>query len=147
MADTRVQLEVEEWIRAEWLPEHLGHPFDRERVSLTSGGEHSFAAVSRDRRTVATISTGKATTAGGKLGVGKLNKLRADMLFLTMVDADRKLVILTEADMHELCLREVEAGRVPQGIDFVHAAVPLQLRERLDAAREASSREVTPRSG
>ena len=66
MADTRVQLEVEEWIRAEWLPEHLGHSFDRERVPLTSGGEHSFAAVSRDRRTVATISTGKATTAGGE---------------------------------------------------------------------------------
>lgn len=146
MADTRVQHEVEDWIRREWLPKRYGQSFQRDKVVLVTGGEHNFAAVSADRRIVAKISTGSASTASGNLAVGKLMKLRADMLFLTMVEADRKLIILTEQDMHDLCMRELAAGRVPAGIDFVTASIPPELQRQLDAARRASSREVTPGS-
>ena len=61
MADTRVQLEVEEWVRLNRL--------HRERVRLTSGGVFDFDAVSEDQKIVATTST-------GKLAVGKLVKRR-----------------------------------------------------------------------
>jgi hypothetical protein len=38
MADTRMQLEVEDWVRREWMPGKFGQPFFRERVRLSPGG-------------------------------------------------------------------------------------------------------------
>lgn len=147
MADTQVQYhDVEGWIRTEWMPGRYGQSFERRDVTLTPGGKHNFAAVSSDGRIIAKISTGTATTEGGKFASGKAMKIRADMLFLTMVDADKKLVILTQQDMYDWCLRESSAGRVPLDIEFAKATIPPDLQERLDAARRASSREVTPRS-
>ena len=81
MADTRVQLEVEDWVRREWMPHKLGQQFSRERVRLSSGGVCDFDAVSSDRRIVAAISTSGAVTAGGKHAVGKLLKIRSDCFF------------------------------------------------------------------
>src|SRR5271163_643988 len=100
MADTRIQLEVEDWVRRNWLASHLGQRFARERLPLRSGGVFDFDAVSEDHSIVATISTSGSKTAGGKHAVGKILKLRSDMLFLTMVEAKRRVVVLTENDMH-----------------------------------------------
>jgi len=126
------------------MPDTYGQSFQRERLMLETGGEHAFAAVSTDRGVVATISTGGATTASGKFATGKVMKLRSDMLFLTMVSAIRRLIVLTEEDMYNLCLREKSGGRVPASIEFVHVMIPSGLQKRLVAARAASSREVTP---
>jgi hypothetical protein len=104
MADTRVQLEVEDWVRTNWMKETYGQKFGRERVKLRSGGKFDFDAVSSDDEIVATISTSASITSGGKHGVGKMMKIRSDMLFLTMADAKRRLVVLTEKDMFDKCL-------------------------------------------
>ncbi len=131
MADTRCQLECEDWVRLNWLPKRYDQPFHRERVELSSGGVFDFDAVSADRSIVATISTSGAKTASGKHAVGKLLKLRADMLFLLLANAPRSLVVLTERDMYDLCLKERQGGRMPQSIEFVHAKLPKDLAERL----------------
>jgi len=144
VADTRVQHEVEDWVRSEWMPKEYGQSFERERLVLESGGEHGFAAVSTDRTIAATICTGGAKTAGGNFASGKVMKLRSDMLFLTMVGASRRLIVLTEDDTYELCLREREAGRVPAGIEFAHVTIPPALQKRLVVARGISSRESSP---
>jgi len=68
------------------------------------------------------------------------------MLFLTMLDASKKLVLVTEPDMYDFCLKEEEARRVPVGIEFVRVEIPEPLHTRLDAAKAESSREVSPRS-
>src|SRR2546422_10975751 len=106
MADTRVQLEVEDWVRQNWMPKQYGHLFRRERLRLDSGGVFDFDAVSADNATVATISTSAGSTASGKHPTGKLMKLRSDMFFLLLVDAKRRLVVLTEPNMYELCVKE-----------------------------------------
>ena len=59
MADTRVQLEVEDWVRKQWMPSEFGQRFSRERVRLDSGGMFDFDAVSADESTVATNSNRK----------------------------------------------------------------------------------------
>jgi len=146
MADTRIQLQVEDWVRAYWMPRTLGQGFRRERVPLKSGGVFDFDAVSDDGKVVAAISTSGAYTSAGKLAVGKLHKLRSDMLFLLLAEAERRLIILTERDMFDLCCREKEAGRVPAEIEFLHADIPGDLRARLNAARKTASDEVQPRS-
>ena len=69
-------------------------------------------------------------------------KIRSDMLFLTMAEAKRRIVVLTEKDMFERCLSEVAGGRVPPEVEFALAVIPDDLRSRLIAAREQSSKEV-----
>jgi hypothetical protein len=78
MADTRVQLEVEDWVRRNWMAAQFGTKFSRERLPLRSGGVFDFDAVSDDHSIVATISTSGAKTSGGKHAVGKILKLRSD---------------------------------------------------------------------
>jgi hypothetical protein len=38
MADTRVQLEVEDWVREHWMQQQFGQNFYRNRLKLSSGG-------------------------------------------------------------------------------------------------------------
>lgn len=144
MADTRCQVECEDWIRREWMPTVFGQSFYRERMPLSSGGVFDFDAVSADKAIVASISTSGSRTASGKHAVGKLMKLRSDMLFLLLCDAPRKVIVLCEADMHALCQRERDSGRVPKEIEFVHAPLPDELAIKLVAARKLSSDEVSP---
>jgi hypothetical protein len=141
MVDTRVQLEVEDWVRRNWMQSQFGIRFSRERLRLRSGGVFDFDAVSADQSIVATISTSASLTSGKKHGVGKMLKLRSDMLFLTMVEAKRRLVILTEREMCDRCEKEAAGGRVPPEIEFACATIPNELRERLVAARQKASGE------
>ncbi len=67
------------------------------------------------------------------------------MLFLLMVEATRRLIVLTESDMYALCIDEQTKGRVPREIEFARAAIPDALRARLKEARATASSEVTPR--
>src|ERR1700726_3269920 len=147
MADTRIQLEVEDWVRRNWMPTHFGMKFSRERIRLRSGGVFDFDAVSEDRSIVTTISTSGSKTSGGKNAVGKILKRRSDMLFLTMVEAQRRVVILTEQDMCDQCEREAAGGRVPPEIEFVCAPIPDELRVRLVAARLKASGESSGKAG
>ena len=144
MADTRCQVECEDWIRREWMPTVFGQPFYRERVQLTSGGVFDFDAVSADQTIVASISTSGSRTAPGKHATGKMMKLRSDILYLLMTKAARRLVILCEKDMYERCKREVGGGRLPKEIEFFHAPLPDALAIRLFAARQVASNEVSP---
>lgn len=141
MADTRIQLEVEDWVRRNWMTSHYGMKFSRERLPLRSGGVFDFDAVSEDRSVVATISTSGSKTSGGKNAAGKILKLRSDMLFLTMVEAKRRLIILTESNMLDQCEKESAGVRVPPEIEFACAEIPDDLRARLVAARLKASGE------
>ncbi|MGA2063740.1 MAG: hypothetical protein ABSG86_02165 [Thermoguttaceae bacterium] len=142
MADTRVQLEVEDWVRLHWMPAQYGTKFSRERLALRSGGVFDFDAVSEDHSIVATISTSGSKTSGGKYAVGKMLKLPSDMLFLTLVkNAQKRIIVLTEQDMCDQCNKEAAGGRVPPEIQFVCACIPDDLRARLVVARQKASSE------
>ncbi|OAI44452.1 hypothetical protein AYO42_04705 [Rhizomicrobium sp. SCGC AG-212-E05] len=146
MADTRVQLEVEDWVRENWMQTQFSQNFHRKRLKLSSGGVFDFDAVSSDGAIAASISTSASTTSGGKHGTGKLMKLRSDMLFLLMAEQPTKrLMILTEVSMYATCLKEIDGGRVPSGIEFFLAKIPVELESRLVQSREKASKEVSPR--
>jgi hypothetical protein len=143
MADTRVQLEVEDWVRRNWMAQQYGTTFSRERMPLTSGGVFDFDAVSADHSIVATISTSGRRTSTGKNGTGKMLKLRSDMLYLVMVKARRKIMVLTERDMCDQCEKDLKDGRLPLEIEFVCAMLPDEIRSRLIAAREKAASEFS----
>jgi len=92
---------------------------------------------------VGTISTSAARTSSGNQGSGKILKLRSDMLFLTLVDAKRRIIVLTEQDMCDQCGKEVVGGGVPKEIEFVCAMIPDELRKKLVAARLRASGEFS----
>jgi hypothetical protein len=146
MADTRTQVEVEDWIRKKWLPAQFNQQFFRDRVPLSSGGVFDYDAVSSDRKIIALISTSSSTTSGGKQGVGKLQKIRADMFFMLLTpNFEKKIIVLTETDMFEKCNAEIAAGRAPKEIKFMYAEIPDVLRARLIESREKASKEVKPK--
>ena len=66
------------------------------------------------------------------------------MLFLLMTQAEKRLIVLTEKDMYELCIREKSSGRIPLEIEFLHAELPADLVKSLRAAKLVASKEVTP---
>jgi len=146
MADTRIQLEVEDWVRREWLPNKFNQQFRRERLRLNSGGVFDFDAVSSDNTIVSNISTSSGITSGGKNPSGKIQKLRADMLFLLMVKAEKRLIVLTEKGMYDLCLKEKSNGRVPLEVEFVLVELPESLAKSLQDAKSVASKEVSPRN-
>ena len=86
MADTSFQRQVEGWVRNTWMPAAFGLTFAPRKLALRSGGVFDFDAVSPDGKIVANISTSSHRLASGKHGVGKVMKLRSDMLFLLMAD-------------------------------------------------------------
>ncbi len=144
MADTRVQLEVEDWVRREWLPKQFGEQFSRERLRLAPGGVFEFDAVNRDFSVVATISTSCARTVTGKRAVGKMMKLRSDMFFLLLADAKRRYLVLTDQSMFAECEKERASGRIPASIEFFYAPIPTELAKRLAASQQVASEEVRP---
>jgi hypothetical protein len=66
-------------------------------------------------------------------------------LFLLLAGRPKSLLVLTEQDMYQLCLKERQGGRVPPEIQFLYAELPAELAQRLRDARRASSIEVSPR--
>ena len=144
MADARVQLEAEAWVRDNWLPRVFGQHFESKPLKLAPGGTYNFNAVSADGKIAVAVATSQALTASGKRGSGKMLKIRSDILFLLMSPVERRILVFTEPDMLELCEDERRNGRTPDGIEFTHAALPTALALRLQRARRAASVEVTP---
>jgi hypothetical protein len=144
MANTRIQIKVEDWIRREWLAEELGQNLYRERLTLEPGGEFDFDAVSSDRTIAAVISTSSSLTASGKYAVGKMMKIRSDLYFLLLTQCSRRIAVFTERSMFERWLKEQENGRVPNSIEFMLAEIPDELRKELIDARRKASDEVSP---
>lgn len=146
MADTTAQREVSNWILSSYLKERFGEIFTRRRLQLETGGIHEFAAVSPDGKMVGTVITSQAKTAAGKLGVGKLTKVRADLYFLVLTRSEVRFVVFTDAEMYSLVKREQsEFKRIPASIRLLLADLPDELRSRLDTAQGEASQEVSPR--
>jgi len=145
MADSRTRLKIEKWIREIWLPQKYGQEFSAEHLQLFSGGYFDFDAVSEDGTIVASISTSSARTRSGRRAAGKIHKLRGDMLFLLMVQANKRIIVLSEKDMCDYLIKEKDNGRVPLQIEFVHAPIPEDLKKELNAAKKIAAQEVLPK--
>jgi hypothetical protein len=145
MADTRVQGIIENWVRYAWMPVEFGRGFEKKKCKLVSGGFFEFDAVSEDGAIVACISTSQCRTARGKHAVGKVMKLRSDMLWLSeAADVSRRLLVLTEEDMLDYCQKQRAAGRLPRCIELVGVPLPPDLAAQLVEARRNASVEVSP---
>ena len=145
MADTSAQREIDKWITETFLPKKTGEGFSAQSLPLESGGSHRFAAVNSTGRKVGVVCTGSAMTAGGKLATGKLMKIRADMYFLLLAQADERFLVFVDQSMYSLMLKERQTGKVPKNIQFMLVDdLPEALAEALRQSQQAASEEVSP---
>ena len=128
------------------MPSEIGGVFNKRNLTLTSGGVYEFDAVSEDSNIVGSVYTGNLLTSGGNQGAGEKQKVLSDIYFLLLVDARRKLILLTDHKMTEYWTNQQIAGRVPDEIEIVLVGLPSDLRSILDAAIEMASQEVRPSS-
>ena len=141
MSSTHVQKECERYIVDSWLPKIYGVPFRKQRIVMQSRGVFEFDAVNTDMKIIGNISTATAVTYRGSVASGKKSKLRADCLMLALGSAETKLMILTEACMYELALKEQSEGRLPLDIELCLVELPDYLKKKLTASRDEASLE------
>lgn len=144
MADSRAQRDAEIWIRENWLPQQLGQPFDKRRLTLSWGGKFEFDAVSLDGRIAVCISTCGGRTSGGKKASPKLNKIRSDALFLLSAEANRRIILFSDQLMFNLCETEQKAGRFPLNVEIILVSLPAEFEDALRCARRTAALEVSP---
>jgi len=142
MASSHVQIKCERWIVDTWLPKECGLNFSKQKLKMQGKGLFEFDAVSQDKKIVSNISTTPSCTHTGAIASGKKSKLRADCLMLALVNAGRKLMVLTEKSMHDFAIKEQQEGRLPLDIEICHAKLPELLRNELSNAQNVASLEV-----
>jgi hypothetical protein len=143
MADTSAQKKAAEWVRNEWLKNKFGKLFEKKKCRLNTGAEVEFNAVSQDGGIIAFISTSTPLVPKGSVGRGKLSKVRADTLFLSMAEGNlERLLIYTDEEMMNLVTGEYRAGRLPRNIKVLHAPLPEFLQAEVSESRKNASDEL-----
>ena len=141
MADTTyMKNEVELWVR-DWLARRfLGYSFSKQPLGLITSGKHEFDAVSQDRSIIAGIKGHSWKTKSGNLPSGKYAQLYQELYFLSLAEASKKFLILTNEDMHKDFVKR-SRGKVAKGIDVIFCRLPLQMRVKVESVQAAASRE------
>jgi len=67
------------------------------------------------------------------------------MLFLLMIQAEKRLIVLTKKDMYNLCQKEKKEWAGSLEIEFIHAKLPENLADLLKEAKRIAVTEVSPR--
>src|SRR2546427_4538976 len=133
MADTRGYLKAEESVRNKGLPERFHQRFEKRalRVGTKQDGSpamHEFDAVSENGDIVASIKAHSGKTTGGNPPQGKFNSAFAEVLFLSIVPAREKYLVLTDPRFHEL-FRSKADGKLPSGVKLLLLPVSGEIQE------------------
>lgn len=136
---------VEPYVRAEMERIH-GQRFLSKVCRLTTGGTHEFDAVSDDGTIVASIKSLSGKTASGKNPSGKIYACYAELYFLTLVDAPRRMLVLTTPDFHEIFTRALR-GRLHPDITVELIGVSPEIQAEIDRIKDLASEEVSPLQG
>lgn len=120
------------------LPKKLSGKFERSIVKLKAGGEYRFDAVSADGQTVATISLLTGPMPTDVYANDKMAKLRGDLYWLLTAKCKRRILVLTNPAMYELCLKEREKGRIAEEIELVDGRLPGSMQSTVKSEYGAS---------
>lgn len=114
MADTSIyKRTVEPYVRAALEAIH-GVKFESRVLNLTSGGTHEFDAVANDGSIVASIKSLSAKTKTGNNPDARYKNCIAEIYFLSLVEAPRRMLVLTTPQWHVMFTRYIK-GRLVSG--------------------------------
>lgn len=144
MADTTaLKKQIEPYVQT-WLHEQFGVRFSRQAVPLTghgTAGQHQFAAVSEDGKIVASVKSLSGRTTGENLPSAKIDSSYAEIYYLSLVHAEKRLLVLTDREFYRLFCKQSE-GMVVRGVDILHCPLPAELERVKEAVRVAASAEI-----
>ena len=75
-------------------------------------------------------------------GPGKIQGAYAELYFLSLVEAERKYLVLTDPEFFENLKRDAQ-GKLPANIDLLHCELPEDLKREVSEIRIKSRRELT----
>jgi hypothetical protein len=141
MGDTIVLgREVEDAVRIA-LRREFGVEFTKKKLPLKSGGEFSFDAVSPDNRIVVSIKASRGRTRGGKPTTGAVKAAIADLYYLTLVNADRRILAVTDIGFYDRLSHDLQQ-RVAPGLEIKHIPLPSDVEQEAQATLDRASREM-----
>lgn len=132
---------VEPWVRAQ-LADRLAVEFEPKRLRLAPGGLHEFDAVSADGRIVASIKANSGLTSGGKHPTGKVATCLNEIYFLSLVVADRRLLVLTNPAFHAI-FTKATAGKIADGVGVMLIELPPPMQAMVDGVTALASQEMS----
>lgn len=104
-------------------------------------GKHEFDAVSEDGKIIAGIISSGGKTSRQKNPSGKIKKAIAEIYFLSLVEVDKRLLVLTDPDFFKIMRKEM-VGKLAEGIEIVCCPLPAKLQEEVNRMRKIASEEV-----
>jgi hypothetical protein len=140
MANTSALQEAFRWVRGE-LGQLHGVAFEKREVRLRTGASRSFNAVAEDGSIIATVTNSSGLTSGGKKPVGKIRGAIAELYFLSLADAPKRLLIATDPDFFAI-LRNELAGALADGLQISQLALPVGLAASVHEVTAAASTEM-----
>ncbi len=141
MANTNVLKEIERYVR-EWCSRKYGIDLEDHEKSLrlTTGGVHRFDVVSKDGTIIAGIKT-SAMRENERVSVGVIKSTFAELYFLSLVKASKKLMILTDKSYCEH-FRRISNGKVADGIEIVNCTLPKDIEANVVAVHKNCRKEI-----
>jgi len=133
---------VEPFVRGELQRLHARH-FSSEVIRLPTGGTHEFDAVADDRSIIASIKSLSGKTASGKMPAGKYASCLAELYFLMLTDAPRRMLVLTTPSLHTMFAKYMQ-GRLHPDLEIELIVVPPEIQAEIDRIRDIASGEVSP---
>lgn len=143
MADTTyLKYTVEEIVRNQ-LSEEFGQFFTAKRMKLLTGAMHEFTAVSEHNTIVAEIKSSGGRTAGGTLPAGKIKAAIAELYYLSLVNAHRRILVLTDPEFHAIMVKRMDGALAP-GLELKLVKLPEDVQKEVRAIQNHASKEVSP---
>lgn len=135
------QIQDSSFVRS-WLKDQYGVEFGKNALPLRNcEGRHEFDVVSSNGKIVAEIKTASGPTSGGKHPSGKRASAFEQLYFLSLVNADVKLLVITDAEFLEI-MKSRTVGIVPADIELVKCPLPQHLEEIVLSITSEASKEI-----
>lgn len=143
MANTNYyKTDVEPFVRAK-LERIYGVAFTSKTLTLTTGGTHEFDAVAVDGSIVASIKSLSAKTKSGNRPSAKYPNCVAEIYYLSLVQAPRRILVLTTPGWHTMFMKYIE-GRLHPAVEIELLKLSPELQGEVDKIRDVASDEVSP---
>jgi hypothetical protein len=136
-----IKSKIHPYVRT-WLKDQYSIEFGKNALPLRDcKGKHEFDAVSSNGKIVAEIKTASGWTSGGKHPSGKRASAFEQLYFLSLVKADIKLLIITDAEFLEI-MKARTTGIVPADIKLMKCPLPPHLAEIVHSITSEASKEI-----
>ncbi|MDP3792945.1 MAG: hypothetical protein Q8Q89_04450 [bacterium] len=136
---------VEPYVRG-WLTNRYYQPFEEMELplKLITGGKHRFDIISKSQTIVGGIKT-TPLRESGRVGTGAIKSLFTELYFLSLVKAERKLLILTDKGFYELFKRRA-LGKVLPDTEIIYCELPKSLSYEVAEVHKTASKEIGKRT-